>query len=214
MTTPPDIAPGRIVLLWRVGSYDGMMTGVGMLEGKPVYLDACSHRGGWDLKPEWAQLRDLLDRLLKGDYENIWDRLEREYDKEMNECLPRTFIVHALDEVNLGRMRDQHRQWQLHVGLNTDFFYDEQGRPRNYPLERRHEFYWESSQEYIKAHYWDATPRRGRDSEGLPVIGKITAKDLYASSPHRIPWSQDPRSEDLKHYQATWKPGDPVRLDW
>jgi hypothetical protein len=214
MTTLPEIAPGRLILLWRTGSHDGMVSGVGMLEGKPVHLDASNNRGGWELKPEWAQLRDQLDHLLKGDdSENIWDRIERAYEKEMNEDLPRIFTVSALDEAHLGEMREQHRKWQLHVGLTSDFFYDDQGRPRSYPLERLDECSWKTSREYVQAHYWDVTPLRGRYPEGLEPLGKILSKDLYVPTDHRIPWPKDPRSEDLKRYQASWKPGDPVRLD-
>ena len=201
---------GEVRPLFRLGSYDGMMTGVGLLDGRHVYLDARDQAGGWTLKPKWRQLEDLLDELLsEEDSENIWDRIERKYDEQMNESLPRRFAVRALSDEQFESLLERHRPFQLHVGLHCDFAYDEEGRPSY-----SHDGYWGLGQEYIKAHFYDAVPARSIDAESLPLLGHVDSSDFYAPGTVRPPVVSDPRSPALKAYQETWKDGDLVRLDW
>lgn len=212
-----DIERGRIRILFRTGSYDGMVTGVGILDGQHVFLDAREQQGGWSLKPRWRELEDLLDELLtEEDAENIWDRIERKYDDQMNEGLPRRFKIVALTDEQFELLVERHRQFQLHVGLHCDFFYDTEGRPRHYPHDKRDEVYWSNSTEYHKAHFYDPVLplRTGLDTNELPVLGHINSNDLYAPSSHHPAFPDDPRSPELRHYQQTWKPGDTVRLEW
>lgn len=206
MTT--KIEAGRIRVLFRTGSYDGMMSGIGLLDGKPVFLDAGNFPGGWQLKPKWRQFEDLMDELLDDeDAENIWDRLERKYDDQMNESTPRRFEVRTMSNEEFENALERHRQFQLHVGLHCDFQYDEKGCPR-YP----HDKYWGKGPEYIKAHYHDVVSPREKITGDL--LGIVDYKNLFAPSDHRPAFPSDPRSDALKRYQRTWKEGDPVRLDW
>jgi hypothetical protein len=212
-----DIERGRIRILFRTGSYDGMVTGVGILDGQHVFLNAREQQGGWDIKPRWRELEDLLEELLtEEDAENIWDRIERGYENEMNQDLPRRFKVQVLTDEQFERIVERHRNFQLHVGLHCDFFYDKEGRPRHAPRGDPDETYWSNSTEYHKAHFYDPfLPRRVElNSNEMPVLGYINRDGLYAPSSHRPAFPEDPRSAELRHYQQTWKPGDAVRLDW
>jgi|GEM_PF-2107314 len=213
-----DIEPGRILLLWREGSYDGMVTGIGLLDGQPVYLDASEQMGSWNLKPRWRELETLIDDLLdEEDAENIWDRIERKYDEKMNENQPRIFDIRQLTPDLFAKQR--HRQWQLHAGLHSDFLYKD-GKPMSPAPRYQDEIYWHNSQEYLKAHWYDVRQTRHypafalTKTETLPLLGRISWKDLFAKSEHQPDFPKDPRPAALKAYQATWKPGDPVRLDW
>ena len=212
-----DLERGRIRILFRTGSYDGMVTGVGILNGQHVFLDAGEQQGGWSLKPRWRELESLLEELLtEDDADNIWDRIERNYDDKMNETVSRRFKVLALTDEQFEVIVGRHRQFQLHVGLHCDYFYDKDGRPGYAPRGDEDDTYWSNSTEYHKAHFYDpALPGRGDlNTDDLPVLGHIDGNDLYAPSPHRPAFPEDPRSAELRQYQQTWKPGDAVRLDW
>lgn len=213
-----SIEPGRILLLWREGSYDGMATGIGLLDGQPVYLDASEQMGGWGLKPRWRELESLLDELLStSDAENIWDRIEHDYEEQMEENQERVFEVRELPPDLFETAKARHLQWQLHAGLHCDFLY-ENGKPV-YPGVPRYQekIYWHNSTEYLKAHFYDVTESYifpHKRIKASPLLGVISWKDLFAESEHKPPFPQDPRPDDLKAYQAAWKPGDPVKLDW
>lgn len=207
MTT--KIESGRVRPLFRLGTYDGMMSGVALLDGAHVYLDAGEQMGGWALKPRWRELEDLLDELLEDeDSESIWDRLERKYEDQMHEVLPRRFAIRALTADQFEMLVARHRVFQLHVGIHCDFVYDDEGRPRRGPQ------YWGLGQDYIRAHFYDVAPPRKLDTDELPVLGHVDGPDLYAPGPVRPAAPLDPRSPELKAYQQAWKAGDPVRLDW
>ena len=211
------IERGRIQILFRTGSYDGMMTGVGVLDGQHVFLDATDQPGGGSLKARWQELEDLLEELLtEDDADNIWDRIERMYDDEMNEDLARRFKVVALTDEQFEVLVGRHRQFQLHVGLHCDFFYDKDGRPGYAPRGEHDDTYWANSNEYHQAHFYDPVlPQRGDlNTNELPVLGHIDHEDLYAPSSHRPVFPGDPRSAELRAYQQAWKAGDAVRLDW
>ena len=217
-----EFEPGRIQLLWRTGSYDGMMTGIGLLDGNPVYLDATDEPGGMFSKPKWQQLEDLLDELLEDeDADNLLDRLEAKYEDQMYEERPRVFKVRGLTPELFETARAQHRQWQLHGGLHSDFKYDKDGIPR-YPGAPPwgRDLCWGTSLEYLKAHFYeplDFEKTNRRDEEEMkkaPVLGTVTNSALYAPSDHRPKFPKDPRSWRLRLYQARWKPGDLVQLDW
>jgi hypothetical protein len=201
---------GRVRPLFRLGSYDGMVSGVGLLDGRHVYLDAGEQMGGWALRPKWRALEDLLDELLDDeDSENLWDRIERKYDEKMHEVLPRRFAVSALSDEQFERLVARHRLFQVHVGLHCDFVYDDEGCPRY-----ARDGYWGLGHPYIKAHYYDAVPPRDLDTDALPLLGHVDGPDLYAPGTVRPAFPADPRSPELKAYQQAWKEGDPVRLDW
>jgi len=214
-----EIEPGRILLLWREGGYDGMLTGIGLLDGNPVYLDATNQMGGRVVKPPWQSLENLLDELLDpDDAENIWDRIERKYDEKMHETQKRVFEVRELTPEIFDAAKARHRQWQLHVGLHSDFLYED-GKPVYPNIPTTHEdFYWDNSREYVAAHYHDVwrgdDPLRDSQIKTLPILGVVSWADLFAKSAHRPPFHKDPRSDALKAYQATWRPGHPVKLDW
>jgi len=196
--------------LFRLGSYDGMMTGVGLLGGRHVYLDARDEPGGWTLKPKWRQLEGLLDELLtEEDSENIWDRINRKYEDSTHESLPRRFAVRELSDEQFERLLQRHLPFQLHVGLHCDFAYDEEGRPRY-----SHDGYWGLGPEYIRAHFYDVVPPQDLDVENLPLLGHVGSDELYTTGTVRPPSPPDPRSPELKTYQNVWKTGDAVRLDW
>lgn len=214
MTT---IERGRIRILFRTGSYDGMMTGIGILDGQHVFLDAREQPGGGSLKARWHELEDLLEELLtEDDADDIWDRIERKYDDKMREDFARRFKVVALTDEQFEVLMGRHRKFQLHVGLHCDYFYDEEGRPRHAPRGDTDNTYWSNSTEYHKTHFYDPVlPMRGElNTDELPVLGYVDHQDLYAPSSHRPAFPEDPRSAELRHYQQTWKPGDTVRLDW
>lgn len=210
------IEPGRIQLLWRSGSYDGMMTGIGLLEGQPVFLDATEEPGGWCTSPRWRELESLLEELLEEeDADDVWDRLEQKYDAKMNEERDRVFKVHEMSSEAFELAKARHRRWQLHGGLHCDFKYDERGVP-GYPGVPRYRdnIYWHLSSEYLEAHFYDVPGEdRSKLKEG-PLIGTVTNRALYAESDHRPEFPKDPRSCRLKLYQFLWRPGAPVRLDW
>lgn len=208
MTT--KIEAGRVRPLFRLGSYDGMVSGVGLLDGRHVYLDASEQMGGWTLKPKWREFENLLEELFDDeDSEDIWNRIECKYEDRMYDDLPRRFEVRELTDEHYECLLARHRAFQLHVGMHSDFAYDEHGRPRS-----PHGSYWGLGTEYIRAHFYDAAPSCDLDTETLPLIGYVEHSDLYAPGPIRPPFPADPRSPELKKYQQTWKAGDPARLDW
>ena len=206
-----EFEAGDVKPLWSVGHYDGPMTLVGELaDGRLVYLDASRCPGGWCQKPRWLELERLLDELLDDeDAENIWDRIERKHEDEMWETRERTFDVYLLTPEFAEELRDDHRLFQLHVGLHCDFEFDENGRGVR---DRR---YWGNSNDYHVAHFYKAKTRCDVDPEKkLDHLGTLTRGRLYEGAPHFRSELEDPRGEELVRYQRTWRPGDPVRTEW
>jgi hypothetical protein len=210
MTTLPEFGVGQIRLLWSTGSHDGMASAVALLnETVPVSLDAFD-MGGSQLRPEWGQLKDLLEELLDSDdSENIWDRVQRKYDAKMHEEHDRMFHVHELPPEEFEQLLIDRRARTLHGGRSTVYFYEEDGVPKT-------EYDTWVDRDYMDAHYFDVvdwfTSRERLTA--YPILGTVTREVLRSPSSIRSARPTDPRSEELKRYQATWKPGDPVRLDW
>jgi hypothetical protein len=207
----PEFGPGALRLLWRSDSYDGFAAGVAMLEERtPVYLNTLEY-GFERLKPEWEQLSSLLEKLCTDDeFENIWDRLERSHKTEMHHTLDRSFNIRAVPSLEFDQLLEDHRQWQLHAGLTSDYWYDEFGVPR----EMRNELW--AGREYLNAHYYAVVPWKERESRlsSYSIVGTVTRTALRAPSALRSAPPADPRSDALKAYQATWKPGDAVQGGW
>lgn len=205
------IEAGKIRVLCRTRTYDGMMAGIGILDGIPVSLDAGNHPGGWVLHPKWRQLERLMKELLDdGDFRSYLSVLMEKYEDQRVVCEPRQFEVRQLSNHQFEKLMSRHRQFQLHVGMNCDFEYDEEGY-----LRYAYDKVWGTSQEYTKAHYYNVVRSLEEEEEAASeILGIVSAEDLYEKS-QNPPFSlKDPRSEELKQYQQTWKPGDPVRLDW
>jgi hypothetical protein len=88
--------PGKVVLLWEEGYYDGILSGVGMYNGNMCYFD----------------LRDAMDPLWLPD--NNGD--------ESNHDWYRKFNIYELCGDDKIRKTLVHAAWQLYVGLHCDHF--------------------------------------------------------------------------------------------
>lgn len=213
MSTSPEILEsGRVRLLWKSGSHDGMAAAVGLLDGHPVYVDAYE-LGHERLTKPWQDLEQLMEKLLEeDDFENIWDRIERKYGAQMRETLDRAFDLRALPSDEFDSLLEDRRRWQLHAGLGSDYWYGEDGKPQ-----LAQPSYWPVARAYLDAHYYkqveDWFARRSR-LQAYPVVGRISRATLYAPSDLRVARPEDPRTDDLKVYQATWREGDLVRTEW
>lgn len=212
MSKLPEFGPGQVRLLWKCGSYDGMSSAVAIIERVgPAYLHAFELGFERYAKP-WQGLDNMMRQLLDDDDRmNIWDRLERKYGDQMTETTDRVFNVHALSSSEFDSMLEEHRRWQLHAGLGGDYWYGNDGKPRlGDPT------YWEVPRSYLDAHYYkqSAWPERRDRLVACPIVGSVTRTNLCSASEIRVPKSVDPRSNELKIYQVTWREGDPVRMEW
>jgi hypothetical protein len=209
MTTTREFGPGEIRLLWRTLTYDGFAAGVGVLENKQlVYLDILEW-GVEVMRPEWEALEESLDQLLQlEDALRIWHEIETKYKKLIYDGKERSFNVRELPPREAEEMLMHRRHWQLHAGLSSEFVYDETGVPK------RHEQLGWTKGPYMKAHYYDVKGSSLLELKELPVLGTVTFSTLWAPSDFRVGPPKDPRSDELKQYQAQWREGDPVRLDW
>lgn len=199
--TMTDIKPGQIKLLWSVGHYDGMTSAIGMLDDQYVYLDIENWRG-WTKKKEWRDLDCLLEKLLREkDQEWIGIFLENHYENEMMYEGERIYNVRIITPSQFEKMKEAHRQFQIHVGMHCDYAYVE-GKPKRHQKE-----YWGNSHEYHKAHYYDVVAKdkhlmetRNKINES-DIIGTITWTNLFARSDHPSDLLEDPRSEEIKQAQ-------------
>lgn len=211
MSTLPEFGPGQVRLLWKCNAYDGMSEAVAFVDERvgPVYLDAFEF-GSERLTKPWQELESLMEKLIDDDdFENIWDRLERKYGSSMKETRDRVFNMHVLPSDEFDSLLEDHRRWQLHAGLGSDYWYD--GKPKLCDPA-----YWTVPRAYLDAHYYKQVDWRERRARlvAYPKVGTITRTNLYAESELRVAKPDDPRSDELKIYQATWREGDPVRTEW
>lgn len=213
MSTLPEFGSGQVRLLWKTGSHDGMASAVAFIDERigPVYLDAFEH-GFECLTAPWRELESLMEKLIDDDdFENIWDRLERKYKSQMMETRDRAFNIHVLPSDEFDSLLEDHRAWQLHAGLGSDYWYGDDGKPKLCDPA-----YWTVPRAYLHEHYYKHVDWFARQARltAFPKVGTISRTNLYAASELRVPKLEDPRSEELRIYQVTWREGDLVRTEW
>jgi hypothetical protein len=203
-----DFKAGDIRLLFHLGYYDGLLSGVGKLNKTHdfVFFEAepdCGNK--WVLKDDFKKIQEKLFALDNNgeESENIWDLLEFHFEDEMYDFEERIYDVYILE--NHEEAIKHHREFQLHVGNHTDYFYKD-GKPM-----RGGDSYVQSPG-YYQPHFYDRNLKWKPNKKEF--LGKISYTTLFEVSD--IPDSKlvDPRSEELKKYQKGWKRGDKLILDW
>lgn len=203
MSQTKQFGPGEIRLLWLCGYYDGMLSGVGLVEDQPVWLQV-KEEGGWVWNPEWKAFLDLMYKLLPKEDADPWhNKLEEEY--EMFEERVRTYHVYPLSSEEWGALRKRHYLFQVHVGRHTTYFYKDGVPYRPYF----------GGSKFLQA-YNDALPKEDMPRPWLErePLGEVSYTTLYEKTSFEDSEPQEIRSPELIKYQDNWKPGDPFIMDW